>query len=142
MRILCFLCLILASCGHNQREIDSTSISADQKPAMRSQIVPGITFGNVALQKETIEAAKNAFIEKSGLLECSLAQMKASDSWPLGEPGLSEFSTAFIRWRELWTFEACGRSIDVEIAYMLHRSTGVIDVRVSPLWDDRAVRFS
>jgi len=102
------------------------------KPSIRTQVVPGTTYGNPALQEATLAAAKDAFTWGDGLPVCLKPEIQVSDTWPLGEPSLSEFNQAFIHWRELWTFEACGGSVDAEVNYMLHQTTGVIDVKISP----------
>lgn len=142
MRALVLLCLALASCAYQAKEVAETPLPEEPKPAIRERLVPGTTFGNVVLQRETIDAVRDAFVAKAQDLDCSPAQLNVSDTWPLGEPVPSEYSGAFLRWTELWTFEACGSSVDVEVVYMLHNKSGIIDVSVSQPGDGQALTLS
>jgi hypothetical protein len=56
--------------------------------------------------------------------------MDVTDTWAFGEPKPSEYSNAFARWTELWTLDACGNWVEVEVNYMLHES-GIVDLSVS-----------
>lgn len=141
MKSVLFLCFTLASCAPQTEGFVQTNEPAKSKPSIRSHLVPGTTYGNVALQVATIEAAKDAFADKAAVPDCSPAQMKVSDTWPLGNPAPSKHSDAFLRWEELWSFEGCGNSINAEIVYMLHRNSGIIDVKVSPASDGQALGF-
>lgn len=141
MKALVLLSLALTSCAYPATKEAQTSAPKNPKPAIRAHVVPGTTYGNPVLQGETIEAAKDIFAAKTTMPDCSTAQMKVSDTWPLGNPTLSEHSDAFLLWKELWTFEACGSSVDAEIVYMLHRKSGIIDVKVSPVRDGQGVEL-
>ena len=136
MRVSLLLCLATASCAYQPTgEIKGPAQEA-LKPGIRAQLVPGTTYGNVVLQGETIEAAKDVFAAKVVMPDCA---MTVSDTWPLGSPEPSAYSNAFLRWTELWTFERCGSSIDAEVVYMLHRESGIIDLKVSPLPDGQPI---
>ena len=139
MRLLLAMCFALASCAYQTTEIAQTTETNKQQPALRAHLVPGTTYGNVALQAATINSARETFIAKSAILSCSPGKMKVSNTWPIGDPKPSEHSDAFLQWRELWTFEACGDGIDAEIIYMLHRKSGIINVKVSPVQKGQGV---
>jgi len=136
MRVWLLFCLAIASCAYQPTEEMKQSTLEKPKPAIRAQLVPGTTYGNVVLQGETIEAAKNIFAAKAVMPDC---KMEVSHTWPLGSPAPSEYSDEFLRWKELWTFETCGSSVDAEIVYMLHRKSGIINLRVLPLAKGQAV---
>ena len=138
MKLLVLVFLALASCAHQATEATKAVASVDvPMPGIRERIVPGTTYGNTSLQAETVEALKDglaAYIAHGG---CSLAQINVSDAWAPDEPTLSEFSSSFLRWKELWTLDVCGSSVDFEVVYMRHR-TGIINVSVSPQEDGQA----
>ena len=136
MRVSLLLCLATASCAYQPAEKIKTPAQENLKPGIRAQLVPGTTYGNVVLQGETIEAAKDVFAAKTVMPGCT---MTVSDTWPLGSPKPSAHSNAFLRWKELWTFERCGSSVDAEVVYMLHRESGIIDLKVLPLPDGQPV---
>lgn len=133
MKALVFLCLGLTSCAHQTKEIAEAPLPEEPKPAIRERLVPGMTFGNVELQKRTLDEIKSAMLTEVQHSNCSPAELNVSDTWPLSEPSPSEFSSAFLRWTELWTFETCGSSVDVEVVYMLHKQSDIINVSVSKL---------
>ncbi|MGI9449097.1 MAG: hypothetical protein ACR2QH_00325 [Geminicoccaceae bacterium] len=135
MKPTVLLILLLTSCAHQATDVMKTDMPvAEPKPGIRDQIVPGTTYGNVALQAKTIEALNEARAVNVGHGHCSPAQTKVFDTWAPNEPEPSEFNGAFLRWKELWTLDACSKSIDFEVVYMLH-ITGHINVSVSRLQD-------
>ena len=135
MKLLVLLFLVLASCAHQATEATKAVAPVEvPKPAIRERIVPGTTYGNASLQAKTVEALKGGLAANIAHGDCSLAQINVSDTWAPNEPTASEFSSSFLRWKELWTLDACGSSIDFEVVYMRHK-TGVINVSVSPQKD-------
>lgn len=136
MRLSLLICLVITSCAYQPTDEIKSSPHERLRPAIRAQLVPGTTYGNVVLQSETIEAAKEVFAAKTVMPDCT---MTVSDTWPLGSPKPSEHSDAFLRWKELWTFERCGSSVDAKVVYMLHRESGVIDMKILPLPDGQPV---
>jgi hypothetical protein len=123
--------LVLASCTYGATEAEKAAPPVEEpKPGIREKIVPGTTYGNASLQAKTVDAIKAAFAAKNEHVECSSTQIKVSDTWAPNEPRPSEFSSTFLRWKELWTLDVCGDSIDFEVIYLLHR-TGIITMSVS-----------
>ena len=110
--------------------------------ALRARVVPGMTFGNITLQKETTVAAVRVITTQSEHRACAGERMHVSDTWPYNEPAPSEFSDAFLRWTELWTFEVCGSDVNVAVVYMLHKESGMIDIRVSLLEEGETFELS
>lgn len=126
-----FMLLALASCALETTEAKKAAPPVEApRPAIRERIVPGTTYGNAALQVETVNALNAALAAKIEYAGCSPAQTKVSDTWAPSEPTSSEFNSTFLRWKELWTLDVCGNSIDFEVIYMHHR-TGIINVSVS-----------
>jgi hypothetical protein len=142
MRAVVILCLALTSCAYQATEMAQAIKPSEPKPAIRERIVPGTTFGNIVLQRETIDAIRDAIVSKIGSPDCSPTQLKVSDTWALGEPAPSEYSSAFLQWTELWTVDDCGKNVDVQVVYMLHSKTSVIDVSVSRLGEGQALVFN
>jgi hypothetical protein len=101
-----------------------------------------MTYGNATLQRETVDAAFGVIAAEAEQQDCAHERMQVSDTWPLGIPETSEYSEAFLRWKELWTIEACGNSVEVAVVYMLHKETGTINVRVSRLWEGQTLELS
>jgi hypothetical protein len=141
MRTLVLLCVVLGACAQPEKQTAKILLSERPKPAIREQLVPGMTFGNVELQRMTLDEIKGAMLKEEQHSACSLADMSVSDTWPLSEPSPSKFSNAFIRWTELWTFETCSGSVDVEIVYMLHKKSDIINVSVSKLSNGQVLKI-
>lgn len=131
MRILVLLTFLLASCANSSPEVMQKTEVPQPKAALRAHVVPGMTFGNVALQKETMDAAARVIAAQAEHLDCARQQIYVTDTWPFSNPTQSEFSDAFLGWTELWTFEVCGNDVDIAVVYMLHKESGIIDVKVS-----------
>lgn len=141
MRALVLLSLVLSSCAYSATKDAQMPAPVAPKPAIRAHLVPGTTYGNPILQGQTVKAVKDAFAAKNAMPNCSIAQMNVSDTWPLGNPAPSEHNDAFLRWKELWTVDACGSDVDAEIVYMLHRKSGIIDLRVTPRHDGQVLKY-
>lgn len=142
MRATVLLTLTLASCAQSAPEITREIDRQQPKAALRAQIVPGMTLGNVALQEETTDAATRVITAETEYLDCASERMHVSDTWPYGNPTPSEYSNAFLRWTELWTFEVCGSDVEVAVVYMLHKESGAIDIRVSRLEEAQTLELS
>lgn len=142
MKALVLFCLALTSCAHQTKENVEAPLTEEPKPAVRERLVPGMTFGNVELQRKTLDEIRNAMPKEAQQPNCSPAELNVSDTWPLSEPSPSEFSNAFLRWTELWTFEICGGTVDVEVVYMLHKKSDTIDISVSTLRNGQVLELS
>lgn len=138
--ILCFF--VLFSCAPNAADQLRLVDVDEQRAGLRAHIVPGMTFGNVALQQQTVSVAFDV-VAKAAMQEgCSGTQMSVSDTWPLSQPKDSEYSDAFLKWTELWTYEVCGQHTTVAVVYMLHKKTGEINLSVSPVEEGKTIEFS
>ena len=91
---------------------------------------------------KTVDAVSHAFHAKVDHEGCLDPQLKVSDTWPLGEPSISEYSSAFLSWTELWTVNACGSSMDLKVVYMLHNKTGLIELKLSWLKEGQPLALS
>jgi hypothetical protein len=125
-----FIVFLLASCTYETIGPQAAPPVEEPRSAIRERIVPGTTYGNAALQAETVAAIKAALAAKIEHADCSPTQTNVSDTWAPNEPTPSEFGSTFLRWKELWTLDVCGNSIDFEVIYMRHM-TGIINVSVS-----------
>ncbi len=142
MRTTLLCLLFLFSCAPKSTEHRQPIHAAEQPAGLRAHVVPGMTFGNVALQRQTISMAFDV-VAKAALRDgCSGTHMSVSDTWPVNKPEVSEYSDAFLRWTELWTYEVCGQNITVAVVYMLHKETGKVSVSVSPLEEGKALEIS
>ncbi len=142
MRAIVLLTLILAACAQSKPEITQETNRQQPKAALRAQVVPGMTFGNVALQEKTTAAATRVITADAEHQTCARERMHVSDTWPYSNPTPSEFNDVFLRWTELWTFEVCGSNVEIAVVYMLHKKSGAIDVRVSRLREAQTLELS
>lgn len=142
MRAIVLLPLILASCAQSAPEITQEIQRQQPKAALRAQVVPGLTLGNIALQEETADTAAQVITAETEHHNCARERMHVSDTWPYGIPTPSEYSDAFLRWTELWTFDVCGSDVEVAVVYMLHKESGLIDIKVSRLKKGQTLELS
>jgi hypothetical protein len=103
MKALVFLCLALTSCAHQAKETAEIPLPEEPKPTLQERLVPGMTFGNVELQRKTLDEIRSTMLTEVQHWNCSPAELNVSDTWPLSEPSASEYSSAFLRWTELLT---------------------------------------
>jgi hypothetical protein len=116
-------CFLLVGCAVQQPEI-SAKIS-ESEPAIRERIVPGTTLGNVPLQRQTLSQLKGPAIQQTISAECDLSTVFVVDTILIAEPKQSEYSLAFAVWKELWTFDVCGKPVGIEVTYMKHTSGSI-----------------
>lgn len=122
MKALLFLCCVLAGCASNAMKEPANTADRDLKPGIQSRLVPGTTLGNVALQRDTIAKITESVASATEHSDCAPPQMTVIDTWTYGYPIQSTYDDAFKKWEEQWTLDACGKDVDVELAYMLHKS--------------------
>jgi hypothetical protein len=87
--------------------------------------VPGETLGDAVLQEDTKMPVFMAAITKISNKDCPAEEFQLGDTKVLSQPKEVEGRAVYTSWRELWTVESCGESVDVEVTYMQHFLNGV-----------------